>query len=203
MDKMEMLHGKMDSMAERMQDLVFAESEPCQADIIFVPGNGYPEMAERAAVLYKEGLSPYILPSGKYSITNGRFGGVLHKKELYNGQYATEWEFLRTVLLNNGVPDEAILREDRATFTYENALFSRDVTEAGGLCIKKALLCCKNYHAGRALMYYQTVFPGTEFFVCPVSVDGITRQTWRSSAEGIREVTAEAQRILTQFYLMM
>ena len=203
MNKIKDLQFKMNLTADNIEELVFAEAPPCIADIIFVPGNGYPDMAERAAVLYKEGWAPYILPSGKYSITNGKFGGVLNKKEIYDGLYTTEWEFLRTVLLRNGVPDEAILREDKATYTYENALLSREVTKARCMDVEKALLCCKNYHAGRALMYYQTVFPETEFHVCPVSVDGITKDNWRSSSEGIREVTAEIQRIFTQFYLMM
>ena len=37
------------------EDFVFAEDQPEKADIIFVPGNGFPQMAERAAQLYKEG----------------------------------------------------------------------------------------------------------------------------------------------------
>ena len=31
------------------EDFVFAEDQPEKADIIFVPGNGFPQMAERAA----------------------------------------------------------------------------------------------------------------------------------------------------------
>lgn len=171
--------------------------------MIFVPGNGYPEMAEAAARLYGEGMAPYIIPSGRYSITLGRFGGVLHKKELYDKEYKTEWDFLRDVLMKNGVPEGAVLREDRATYTYENALLSKKAAEEKGLSIKKAILCVKNYHAGRALMYYQTVFPETEIMVCPVSVDGITKENWRQSQEGLREVCAEMQRVITQFSLYM
>ena len=52
-------------------------------------------------------------------------------------------------------------------------------------------------------MYYQTVFPDTEIIVCPVSVDGITKENWRQSEQGIREVSAEIQRIITQFSLWM
>ena len=65
------------------EDFVFAENKPEKADIIFVPGNGFPEMAEKAASLYKEGYAPYVLPSGRYSITLGKFVGVQSKKELY------------------------------------------------------------------------------------------------------------------------
>ncbi len=108
---------------KNVEEFVFAESQPEKADIIFVPGNGFPDMAEKAASLYREGYAPYILPSGRYSITLGKFAGVQSKKEIYGGDYETEWEFLKNVLLKNGVPEEAILREDQATFTYENAIF--------------------------------------------------------------------------------
>ncbi|MFR7900726.1 MAG: YdcF family protein [Ruminococcus sp.] len=114
---------------KNVEEFVFAESQPEKADIIFVPGNGFPDMAEKAASLYREGYAPYILPSGRYSITLGKFAGVQSKKEIYGGDYETEWEFLKNVLLKNGVPEEAILREDQATFTYENAIFSRQVTD--------------------------------------------------------------------------
>ena len=102
---------------KNVEEFVFAESQPEKADIIFVPGNGFPDMAEKAASLYREGYAPYILPSGRYSITLGKFAGVQSKKEIYGGDYETEWEFLKNVLLKNGVPEEAILREDQATFT--------------------------------------------------------------------------------------
>ena len=74
----------------------------------------------------------------------GRFGGVLSGTEKYHGSYETEWEFLRDVLVKNGVKPEDILREDRATYTYENALFSREVTEKAGLSVKKAILSAAN-----------------------------------------------------------
>ena len=35
---------------------IFAENKPEKADIIFVPGNGYSQMAERAAQLYVKNM---------------------------------------------------------------------------------------------------------------------------------------------------
>ena len=105
-------------------DYIFVKDEPQKADVIFVPGNGYPQMAAHAAELWKEGFAPYVLPSGRYSTVLGHFAGVQDLAEQYGGNYETEWEFLRTVLQKNGVPEKAILREDKATYTYENALRS-------------------------------------------------------------------------------
>lgn len=188
---------------EQAELFVFAEKEPQRADIIFVPGNGYPQMAEQAADLYKKGYAPFILPSGRYSIVNKKFSGVLAKAERYNGEYETEWEFLRDVLIKNGVPQEKILREDQATFTYENAQYSRKVTDAMGLDVKHAILCCKTYHARRSLMYYQLVYPDTEFFVVPVDADGITKENWKETEKGVEAVTGEIGRIVKQFSLMI
>lgn len=133
----------------------------------------------------------------------GVFSGVLAEKERYPGEFLTEWEFLETVLVKNGVPKEAILREDYATFTYENAIYSRQVTDKAGICVKKAILCCKTYHTRRSLMYYQLLYPETEFRVCPSCADGITRENWRETEEGVEAVTGEISRIIRQFSLML
>ena len=188
---------------EQISEFIFAEDEPEKADIIFIPGNGYSQMAEKAAALYGENYASFVLPSGKYSITVGKFGGVLSGQERYNGNYLTEWDFLKDVLIKNHVPDEVILKEDQATFTWENARFSREVTDKAEIEIKKALLCCKNYHARRSLMYYQRAYPEVEFRVCPCCVDGVTKENWMNSEEGIQSVLGEVQRIVTQFALMM
>ena len=188
---------------KKTKEFIFVENKPEKADIIFVPGNGYPQMAEKAAELYREGYAPVVLPSGKYSITTGRFSGVLSGAEKYHGSYETEWKFLRDVLVKNGVKPEDILREDRATYTYENALFSREVTEKAGLSVKKAILCCKSHHARRVLMYFQYVYPETEFLVCPSFPDGITRSNWNHTELGVDAVTGEVTRIIRQFSLMM
>ena len=185
------------------EEFIFAENKPEKSDIIFVPGNGYPQMAEEAAELFKKGMADWILPSGKYSVINGKFSGVLEKSNVYDKKYGTEWEFLRDVLIKNGVPDQKILKEDQATFTYENAIYSRQVTDREYLDIKKAILCCKTCHARRALMYYKLLYPDTEFFVSSCCVDSIDKNTWIMTNDGIDEVMREITRIIKQFSLML
>jgi uncharacterized SAM-binding protein YcdF (DUF218 family) len=170
--------------------------------VIFVPGNGYPQMAAHAAELWKEGFAPYVLPSGRYSTVLGHFAGVQDLAEQYGGNYETEWEFLRTVLQKNGVPEKAILREDQATYTYENALRSREVTDAAGIEVKKAILCCRNLHARRCILYYQLVYPETEFFVCPSDIE-FTRENWHTKGEWIDQVLGEMERCGGQFHKIL
>ena len=68
------------------------------------------ERAVAAAELYFAGRVRYIMPSG----------GVAWDVD---GVSLTEAEYMRSVLLSLGVPDEAILLENEATTTKENMLY--------------------------------------------------------------------------------
>ena len=116
-------------------------------------------------------------------------GNALRAAELYRQAY------LRQVLLEGGVPDSAILREDQATFTWDNARRSRQVTDAAGLDIRRAILCCKGCHARRALLYYQAAFPGTRFLVCPARCPGLNPEDWFLTPLGRETVLGEVQRL--------
>lgn len=188
---------------DQITEFVFAEHKLERADIIFIPGSGHPQLAEEAARLYHQGWAPWILPSGRYSITTGKFSGVLDKQECYQGSYETEWDFLSQVLQEKGVPGTAILKEDRATYTYENAIYSRQVTDGMGLEIKKAILCSKPYHARRCLLYYQLLYPDTRFMVYPIKDSKIQRDNWFLTEEGTRLVFGELERMGTQFHEIM
>ena len=188
-----------DKFLNQITEFIFVEDKAEKSDMIFIPGSGFPQLAEEAAKLYHQGLAPYILPSGKYSILNGKFAGVQEKQELYDGEYETEWEFLKEALKKNQVPEEHILREDQATYTYENAIYSRKVTDSMGMEIKKAILCCKPYHARRSLLYYQLLYPDIEFYVCPIQDSDVKRENWYRTEKGIRLVFGEVQRIGEQF----
>lgn len=180
-------------------DFIFLEDEPEKVDAIFIPGGSYPEIAERAAGIWGEGYSPIILPSGKYSVKRGYFPGVQTKTNIYNKDYQTEWEFFKDVLVINGVDENAILREDKATNTYENAIFSKKVTDNKKLNIRKAMICCKSFHARRCLMYYQLLYQQTQFIICPAEIRGINKENWVMTDDGINTVMGELARCGNQF----
>ncbi|MBQ9010161.1 MAG: YdcF family protein [Clostridia bacterium] len=183
-----------------LTDFIFLSDPPQQADLLFLPGNGHAEPAEYAAKLYLQGWIPRILPSGRYSIRRGAFSGQTSGTRIYSGSFETEWAFMHHILLENGVPDSAILREDQATYTYENALRSRALTNALGLTVRKALLVCQPMHARRARTYYELAFPETEILVCPAPGMDITRENWLSTEEGIHKVLGEVERCGNQFH---
>ncbi|MGI5899191.1 MAG: YdcF family protein [Christensenellales bacterium] len=187
-------------MINDISSFIFVDSKEIKlSDIIFVPGSGFPEGAERAAELYVDGYAGLIMPSGKYSFRDGVFEGVKSKKELYDGEYESEWEFLSHVLKKNRVKENDILKEDKATNTYENAFFSRYVLDSTQQNIRRAIICCKSYHARRCLMFYTWAFPDVEFFVAPVDVRGITKKDWIFSQHGRYCVMSELSKCATQF----
>ena len=173
---------------------IFVEDKPEKADIIFVPGGSWPEPTEKAAKLWLDGYAPYILPSGKYSMSRGYFPGAKSKGDKYNGVYDTEWEFMKAVALSYGVDESAIIKEDKAEWTKTNAFNSREVTDKYNLKIKKAIICCKSFHAKRCLMFYSFAYPETQFIVCPVDIDEINKSNWFKSDSGINKVMGELSR---------
>ena len=175
---------------DSITEFVFVEDPPENADIIFLPGGEYPQGAEYAAQLFHQGLSPFIIPSGKYSIAKTGFGG---------GEWTSEWEYLRKILTDHGVPDSAILKEDQATFTWENAIYSRKVIGEKGLTIRKAILVCQAFHARRALTYYPQQCPDLRILVCPVVTRGISRDNWFLDRDKTRVVLGELKRCGEQF----
>ncbi|MBO2516618.1 MAG: hypothetical protein CW338_04960 [Clostridiales bacterium] len=180
---------------ESITRFIFIDDEPCRSDIIFLPGAIFAGHAERAAELYAAGMAPLILPSGRYGIKAGKTKPVPERDARYSGEYRTEWEFMRRVLMDNGVPEAAILREEEATYTWENALLSRKVTDSLGLKIRRAILCCKPYHAARSLVYYQAAFPETEFRVCPARNAPVTKENWYLTVNGRNKVLSEVEKM--------
>lgn len=184
-------------------DYIFLEDALLPADVIFIPGCSRPEHTEEAARLYKKGYAPLLIPSGRYAKAVGRFQGVTKGAERYGTDYACEADFLAEVLLQNGVPKTAILKEREATYTLENAEKTRQLLlQNKGELPHRAILCCKAHHARRAFFYYSLVFPETEILVHPTAVDGITRKQWHQTPEGRNTVLGELSRMGEQMRMM-
>lgn len=85
--------------------------------------------------LYKQGKCRYIIVSGGT--------GSLREK------FAAEAIGLQHILLNAGVPQQAILLEDKSRNTYENARFTKQLL-AGRPDLKKLLLVTSAFHMRRS-----------------------------------------------------
>ena len=175
---------------QAVTDFIFLQDSPEESDLIFLPGSGHPGHVRLAAELYRRGCAPLILPSGLHAKSAEAFTAV--------PGFASEWAWMRDLLIKAGVPENRILREDQATFTWENATLSRAVTDRLGLKVRQALLCCRAHHARRALFYYQAAFPETRILVIPAPDPGISRDTWHTTEKGRHTVLGEVRRMGSQ-----
>lgn len=180
-------------------NFIFLSDEPKKVDAIFLPGGSHPEQPEYAAKLYHKEFAKWLVPSGGISVKRDTWPGVRSKSDIYNGDYQSDCEFFTDVLLKNGVPISAIVREEYSGHTHDNAFLSRRVVDEKGIEIKTALIVCKAFHARRCLMLYQMAFPNVEIKVCPVHCYNITKDNWYKSEKGIDRVLGELARCGNQF----
>ena len=182
---------------ESITEFVFVKDEPEKADVIFIPGGHTGVHAMTAARLWREGFAPYVLPSGRFSKAIGHYVGPDDKI------YKTECEYLKSVLMAEGVDEAAILCEEQALFTWENAVYSRRLLERKGIKAETALLCCQAHHSRRALMYYQSEFPDTRILTVPTVWQGISSDSWFMDRNKTEAVLGEVERIGRQFKCML
>ena len=108
-----------------------------------------------AARLYHAGKAPLIIASG---------GKVWPRR-----QRQSEADAMRVVLNAFGVPDDAIVTEDRSRNTRQNAMFTADLVASQG--IRRVLLVTSALHMPRA----EAAFKRAGFDVVPAAVDFIRR----------------------------
>ncbi|MCA9361325.1 YdcF family protein [Candidatus Kaiserbacteria bacterium] len=109
-----------------------------KADVIFVLGNRDIRVAEYATKLYFNGLAPIILFSGSGNIHNSKPG-----REQFIG--STEAEVFANIARKLGVPDEAILVENKSQNTGENYKFALNLLAQRGVGPKTIIAVQKPY----------------------------------------------------------
>lgn len=193
----------MRDLVKEIGDFIFVEDEPQRCNVIVTVGGSFPQIAEKAAELYKSGFSDYVLAGGGVSVKTGAFSGVRDKNDIYNGNYRTECDFYEDVLIKNGVSKSAIVREDKSGHTRANGACAAAVLKEKGIPAEKIILVCKRFHARRCLMFFQSYFPETEILVVPADIEvgemNITKDNWHASSYGIKRVMGELARCGDQF----
>jgi uncharacterized SAM-binding protein YcdF (DUF218 family) len=121
------------------------EVRPC--DVAIALGSHDLGVAVHAAQLYRAGLFPMVVFTGATSPTT---------RERFPGGEAVQY---RKHAVELGVPEEAILVEQRATNTGANMALSREVLAGAGLRPASALVICKPYMQRRAFATAGKVWP--------------------------------------------
>ncbi len=117
-------------------------------------GGGTEERVQHAVDVYRRGLATHLVLSSGY---------------VYS---FPEAQVMRSLATQQGVPDEAIVLEERSTDTHQNVEYVNDIMKRQGW--RSALLVSSPYHMRRALL------------------------TWRKAAPEVRVVPAAPPR--SQFY---
>ena len=122
---------------------IFAENEARESGYYFCTRQWlFTDGRESGTACMRKNMRPFVLPSGKYSISTGRFGGVLTGQERYSGRVSDGMGIFK------GCTDEEwcagrmlVLKEDQATFTWENAkVFQKSYGSEQVLNIRKAII---------------------------------------------------------------
>jgi hypothetical protein len=163
-------------------DYMLVETPLARADMcLLFGGSRADELAARAAELYHQGYFPLIICSG----------GVLTPKgevEAYQ---------MRDVLLAKGVPDGAILVEDKATNTGENVLYTKQLLkDLGRLKDIHSVLGIGQIHGSRRfLMTLERHWAGvTKMFTAP-NYFPVSREDWHQDKTFRAAVLREYRKI--------
>ncbi len=118
--------------------MVVEDEVPTSADAIVIGGSGMTtDSALRAAELYHAGVAPVIVASG---FANPEFSASV-----------TEAEMLADVLIDQGVPPEAIKRDHAATNTGDNITNSANILKDAGIYAGSVILIHKPFMTRRFL----------------------------------------------------
>ncbi|NEW06441.1 YdcF family protein [Paenibacillus sp. SYP-B3998] len=105
-----------------------------------LPSPGLQERLDLAIKLYNQGKFQRLIVSG----------GLDH-----NGSKLTEAEGMRNYLVKKGIPPGSILLEPKATSTYENLLFSKQIMDEQGLV--SSIIMTHEFHSSRSLNIAETI----------------------------------------------
>ena len=109
------------SLIHDITNHIFLNEMPEKSGILFVPGNKTWVVPAFAARLYNEGYARKIIASGKYAANATGVQRTEESKRKFPGEYATESDYLKDVMIKCGVPPQAILQEKESRNLQENA----------------------------------------------------------------------------------
>lgn len=111
-------------------------------------GEGYEERVEYAVKLYKQGYAKNIIFSSGYM--------HIYREPL----------IMKALAVSLGVPEDAILLEDKAANTYQNVKFSKEILDEKRWT--KILLISSPYHMRRAFLVFNTLAKNIKVVYTPI-----------------------------------
>jgi uncharacterized SAM-binding protein YcdF (DUF218 family)/glycosyltransferase involved in cell wall biosynthesis len=139
-------------------------------------GGGVQERVARAVELYRAGYAPAIVFSTGYVFT------------------LREAEVMKAIAVANGVPDEAIILEERAANTYENVVNTSRILQERGW--RNILLVSSPYHMRRATLTWRKTAPSIAVTPTPPAESQFYTHETGASLEQIRGLIHEYAAII-------
>ena len=178
---------------EQKEKIIFGNlaDDGSKGDFVVLLGGRLPYLAERAeaaARLYHARRVTYVVPSGgvKWEHAGGRI---------------TEAEYMKGLLLERGVPEEAIVLENEATTTKENMIYATlQMNRKLGLsAMRRAFVATSQSHMRRALRYAEIFFPSTVEVSPCAAIGGVdAKDCWNKTKEGRERAERELYLIKKQ-----
>jgi len=182
---MPLITGEVLRLAQILWDYHQVHLDLQKSDCIFVLGSNDLRVAQRGAQLYKDGYAPLLIFSGGLGrLTSGAW---------------TESEAARfaAVAKGMGVPEEAILIEDKSTNTGENIRFTKELLQSKHLAPQSFILVQKPYMERRTFATFEKQWPGRNFCVTSPQISFLDYPTETIPMETVLNVmVGDLQRII-------
>lgn len=147
-----------DEAAKKIWDYMLMHHELKKADAIIVPGNSNLKTIEYAARLYREGWAALVVCSG-----SGTINAHLPGRDMFKG--TTEAAVFADIARREGVPEQAIIKEDESQNTNDNLRFSLRKLAESGVQPRRLIAVMKPYMERRMVAIAQAICPRVECIV--------------------------------------
>ncbi|MDQ0899899.1 YdcF family protein [Paenibacillus sp. V4I7] len=183
-----------DRQIQEITDICFLElQEPSPCDAIFVFGGSHPGNFEKPLEAYQRNLGEKIIITG-----NSSTWGMVHPSWKHGD--VPQAGVIVSFLVSKGVPESAIVYQDRSKNSLEDILFAKEVFDFRR--INSLLFITKSYGAGRQWRILTKHMPSHLIFI-PFPFDTnfgddepvMTRDNWMETAKNRSLVFGEYLRI--------
>jgi uncharacterized SAM-binding protein YcdF (DUF218 family) len=164
--------------------ILTVDEKPEKSDVIVVLGGENIIRTDYGVKLFKDEYSNRLLFTGG----NINFGD--------NGKEA---EVMRNEAIKLCVPNEDIILEDKATSTYENAIFSKEIIMSKGF--ESAIIVTSDYHMLRSKLVFNKAFKGTgiKLTFCSSQSKKFKPQCWFTDKYSRHVTISEYKKLLRYF----
>ena len=179
-----MITSEIFNLAQQLWDYHHTNQVPERSDCVLALGSHDLRVAERASELYLDGFAPLLIMSGGL----GNF-----TKDMWSEKEADKFA---AIALQKGVPENAILIENKSTNTGENILFTQKLLEEKGMYPQSFIVVQKPYMERRSYATFKKHWPDKKLIVTSPQISFKEYPTQEISMEKVINImVGDLQRI--------